>query len=61
MNAQSAVSAGGLASPRTALEAIGFRQSVFSRSTVVLLGVLAVLAVGVALDRKSTRLNSSHI
>lgn len=49
MNAQSAVSAGGLASPRTALEAIGFRQSVFSRSTVVLLGVLAVLAVGVAL------------
>ena len=49
MNAQSAVSAGGLASPRTALEAIGFRQSVFSRSTVVLLGVLAVLAVGVPL------------
>lgn len=49
MNAQSAVSDGGLASPRTALEAIGFRQSVFSRSTVVLLGVLAVLAVGVPL------------
>ena len=49
MNAQGAVSAGRPASPRTAPEATGFRQSVFNRSTVVLLGVLVVLAVGISL------------
>ena len=49
MNAQSAVSSASAAPPRTVREVAGSRQRVFDRSAVVLLGALAVLAVGVSL------------
>ena len=49
MNAQSAISSASAAPPRTVREVASSRQRVFDRSAVVLLGALAVLAVGVSL------------